>query len=252
MKLTNSLFLFLAICLYGQVNAGVIYTNDFDTEMLGSTPTGFLHAGGGGSHTEVADDGTGNQVLELTSNASAANGYAFGNFNGAGGSVYESVTTFSFDITFDECTTQIRMRARDTAFSGGATDVTRFDLNSGSITAGTTYHFDYVVNNSTAAATAPVVGGTIASGTFAVYQDGVLLNPGATNHTAGDDLAVDKLTLWVRGTLADTAAVPPVAAKQGTVLIDNFEVSVNMVPEPTSFVLFGLGGLALLGCRRWV
>lgn len=229
----------------------VIYTNDFDSEALGTAPDPFDDTGGPGADIDVVvGDATtfATQHLQISSRDDNFS-YGFANFDGSTvGLAAEPVITFSFDAFFSsDCFTgidaQLRMRARDTAFAGGTTDVSRFDINEGTPTADVINRYDYVVNNSTAAANAPVIGGSIASGTFAVYENGVQIG-GGTNFTAADDLDVDKLTLWVRGDSTDGEE------KQSIVLMDNFAVTVNSIPEPGSLVFIGLLGLAPMLRRR--
>lgn len=235
-----TLALMLSAVLFGSfAQAGIIYSTDFNSDADGTTPDGFLHVGGTGSATEVQSG-----VLELTSRSNTGN-YAFGNFDGSALApvpAFESLVTFSFDATFaDTNTQQLRLRARDTGFSGGTTDTVRFDLNQSDVTVGTAATYDYVVNNSTVAALAPKTGTAIAAGSYEIFQNGTSIASGA-NFTAADNLAVDKLTLWVLGTTGATPA-------QGTVQIDNFAVHTSAVPEPSSLALLGLG-VAFVGFRR--
>ncbi|MGJ8654798.1 MAG: PEP-CTERM sorting domain-containing protein [Opitutaceae bacterium] len=248
MKKVTILSSFAAVAFASTSSAAVIFSTDFNSETIAvSDPltTGITRVGHSSVVTDVvAATGTfGTQSLEISSRQQAANvSYGFSVFDGATTSspaTYSSVTTFNFDVEMTTAATQFRLRARDTAFSGGTTDTVRFDLNTGGgatqIAVGVQTNVSFVINNTLSSATAPFEGSTIAAGSYAIFFDGAQVETG-TNFTAADGLAVDQLTLWVRG---DTVNNTP-----GVVRIDNFAVYDNVVPEPSAYALLS-GALAL-------
>lgn len=257
---TSALAAGALIGISASASAVIVYTNDFEAETLGAVSgTPFGHSGHSSSSTSIVAG----QNWETTGRSGNFN-YSFPFFDGGTitptGSGFASVTTFKFDMSVDAANwvglSQMRLRSRDTGGHVGANDHSRgADLDVGEITVGTVNTIELVVNNSAALADAPSVGGTIASGTYALYVNSTLLHSGS-NFTAADDLAVDYLTLWVRGqpAIADDPGTPGIdetmAGVQTIVSMDNFEVHVNPVPEPSSAALLGLGALGFVLRRR--
>lgn len=228
--------LFAAAILFGSIAKAdlCVYENTFDTDGPVSAPFG--HAGGGGASTTVVGG-----ALEMKSKSTDGT-YGFAFFDGGliADPGWSAVTTFSFNVTSSIAGAQLRMRARDTAWATGADDVARYDWNTSATDLSGT--FQYVVNNTTAVATAPVVGGTIAANSYAIYKDGALVIT-AANRTTADGSDVNYLTLWARGVTAANGG-----PTQSTFLLDNFKVTT--VPEPSTMGLIGFGALGLFARRR--
>lgn len=240
----------VGLALAQSASAAIIYSNNFDSEALGQVNgTPFIKTGGTGSYADIVAGNANfaSQHLEIGSRSDTFN-YSFPNFDGSTitDPGWASVTTFKFDFRLNSATftgaAQLRLRGRDTTWAGSGTDdTTRFDINAGAVTADTVHTIEYVINNSTSAATAPSVGGTIAAGSYAVYIDGNATPvAGGSNFTAADNSAVDKLTLWIRGDAGSST--------QGIAQIDNFEV--HAIPEPATLGLVAAFGGTLLSIRR--
>lgn len=85
---------------------------------------------------------------------------------------------------------------------------------------------------------------------YAVYIDGILLQPETTNVTANGDYAFQNSSFYSQGTLGRLGLITGGASAASGVdfLIDN--ISLSAIPEPSTFALLGAGGLLLMGALR--
>jgi hypothetical protein len=85
---------------------------------------------------------------------------------------------------------------------------------------------------------------------YAIYIDGILLQPETTNVTANGDYAFQNSSFYSQGTLGRLGLITGGSSTASGIdfLIDN--ISLSAIPEPSTFALLGAGGLLLIGALR--
>lgn len=235
-------------------SADLVYCEDFNSSTVDEAPGSPFASTATGGLTVRADDGTmGSQFLEISSRSDNAN-FTFSRFEGNNATTtapWSPVTTFCFDACFSSTDfgnvtgSKFRLRSRTNGGAGGAgDDVSRSDLDGPEVIPDAVNTYHYVVNNSASSSIVEnFAGQSIAAGTWAMYENGVIIESGSNQSTASVGDNVDYLTLWLRGDTTNNV--------QAFVKLDNFKVYNNIVtvPEPSSMAMLAMG-LAFVGVRR--
>lgn len=121
------------------------------------------------------------------------------------------------------------------------------------------FHFDAVTKNANGADTwALAFGGAISGTSITAQTVGGAANMSGASAAIRDnttDLTTLTDSVWEAGqditfTLTFTGSTNEGTSNGNELLVDNIGVSVASIPEPSSALLLGLGGLALFGRRR--